>query len=62
MQNKKPILVKDDKQDGWIYVCPYCHEYLCKTGKCPKCGNEADWKMSERYTGKVYYRMSKWVK
>ena len=53
---KKNILVKVDKLDGYIYVCPYCHEYLCSRGPCPHCGGQASWREYEVYSGRVYYR------
>ena len=41
----KPILIREDKEDGYIYACPYCHRYVnCSQGLhcCYKCGGEVD--------------------
>ena len=41
----KPILIREDKEDGYIYACPYCHRYVnCSQGlhRCYKCGGEVD--------------------
>lgn len=41
----KPILIREDKEDGYIYACPYCHRYVnCSQGlhRCYECGGEVD--------------------
>ena len=51
MGRPKKILWKEDKSDGVIYVCPYCHRYLVLTGKgihqCFVCGGFVDTSESE---------------
>lgn len=49
MPKPKPILIREDKADGYIYVCPYCHRYVTwRAGlqQCYKCGGMVD---NDRY-------------
>lgn len=41
----KPILIREDREDGYIYACPYCHRYVNWSQglhRCYKCGGEVD--------------------
>jgi len=52
----KPLLIKDDSLDGWIYICPNCKTYICGGKQCFKCGQELDWGMKAiAYKGKYQY-------
>jgi len=45
MPKPKPILIREDKEDGWIYICPYCHRYVTWSQglqQCRKCGGMVD--------------------
>lgn len=45
MPKPKPLLIREDREDGWIYICPYCHRYVTrKKGlqQCAKCGGMVD--------------------
>ncbi len=54
----KKILCKEDKIDGIIYICPYCHRYVVGDSgikKCFKCGGEVDTDHTEVYKGRVKF-------
>lgn len=54
----KPVLVKPDKEYGWIYACPHCKtvQYVCKGVKqCLACRQMIDFRKSDKYTGKVQW-------
>ena len=54
---KKPILVKIDRELGLAFFCPYCKTFQCiSRGPCTKCKGEIDWTKSEWYEGKVKWR------
>lgn len=36
------VLEKEDKLDGWIYICPTCKTYICGEKQC-RCGQELDY-------------------
>ncbi len=45
MPKPKPILIREDKEDGYIYICPFCHRYvLWAQGlqQCSVCGGMVD--------------------
>lgn len=45
MPKPKPILIREDRRDGYIYVCPYCHRYVTWAKglqQCWKCGGMVD--------------------
>lgn len=51
MGKPKPILYRFDKEEGVIYICPYCHRYLVLAGKgihqCFVCGGFVDTSICE---------------
>jgi len=53
---KKKVLLKEDKLDGFIYICPTCKTYICGGDKCHCCGQYLDWeKPNTPYTGNYKY-------
>jgi hypothetical protein len=45
MPKPKNILKREDKQDGWIYACPYCRRYVVRASglqQCAGCGGMVD--------------------
>ena len=45
MGKPKSIVKRADRQDGWIYACPYCHRYVMAASglqQCLICGGIVD--------------------
>ena len=52
----RPLLIKEDSLDGWIYICPNCKTYICGGKQCFKCGQELGLEMKATpYKGKYQY-------
>ena len=42
---KLKMIKKEDRDYGWIHLCPSCKEFLCSNeDKCPKCGQLLEWR------------------
>lgn len=53
---KKPVLVKEHRTEGWIYVCPHCKHYICSEKEiCNNCEGEIDWSKQETYRGRAVF-------
>lgn len=52
----KPILIREDKEDGYIYACPYCHRYVVRASglqQCAKCGGMVDNEKTDPWPAKT---------
>lgn len=63
MEEQRKILCKEDEIDGYIYVCPYCHRYVCigwpekPIVRCYRCHGLVDTEHEEPklYEGRVRF-------
>lgn len=41
------VVMKEDRLDGYIFLCPSCKTYVCAGDKCQECGQSISWKNSK---------------
>jgi hypothetical protein len=42
---KLKMISEEDKDYGWIHLCPSCRKFLCSNEeRCPECGQLLNWK------------------